>query len=152
MENLIDLTQYLPHREPFLLVDNITSLDKDGVITVFYISPDCIFVDEQHLNEFGLIENAAQNCSAMISQMDKFIDQTDVEHYSDMVGYISTIKKIAVHQLPKEDTVITTRSRLISSTNLGNSYLLNLSVATYNENKDLLFEAEMVLFIQDNKG
>lgn len=152
MENLIDLTQYLPHREPFLLVDKITSLDRDGVITVFYISPDCIFVNEQHLNEFGLIENAAQNCSAMISQMDKFIHQTEVERYSDMVGYISTIKKIAVHQLPEEDTVITTHSRLISATNLGNSYLLNLSVTTYNKNKELLFEAEMVLFIQDNKS
>ena len=60
MAQRIEIHEYLPHTEPMLMVDYITSLDREHVKTVFEIKAGNIFVENDVFCESGLIENAAQ--------------------------------------------------------------------------------------------
>jgi 3-hydroxymyristoyl/3-hydroxydecanoyl-(acyl carrier protein) dehydratase len=56
-ENIINIHNFLPHREPMLMTDYILELTKEKVITSFEIKEDNIFVHNNEFVEAGLIEN-----------------------------------------------------------------------------------------------
>ena len=58
--NLINIHQFLPHRNPMLMADYILELTKEKVVTSFEILEDNIFVHNNEFVEAGLIENLAQ--------------------------------------------------------------------------------------------
>lgn len=146
---LIKLNDFLPHQAPFLLVDYVSAFHSDGIETIFGITKDCLFIDNGLMNESGLIENAAQNCSATISLLDNFKKHTDINRFEDVTGYISTIKTLNIYKLPKVGSTITTISKLLNYHQVLNDYILNLKVETFDEAKNILLSAEMTMFIKD---
>jgi predicted hotdog family 3-hydroxylacyl-ACP dehydratase len=144
----IDIKIYLPHRKPMLMVDMILSMDKESVLTVFQIADDNIFTNDGIFIESGLIENAAQTCSAIVAK-DFFVDENnqDKEDVS-VIGFISALKTLRIHSLPKVGDTITTKAAL-SSKFITEAYTLCTMDCRTFLNEELLLEGEINLFIQE---
>ncbi|MGB3149490.1 MAG: ABC transporter permease, partial [Maribacter sp.] len=122
----IDITKFLPHRPPMLMVSTMPLINDSAVITNFEITKDCIFVTNNYLTEPGLIENAAQTCSAIVGQSYFLID--DLEGTSNsVIGYISAIKKVVIHDLPKVGEILVTKAELISRYDTDNLSICTIS-------------------------
>lgn len=126
----IDIANFLPHREPMLMVSSVLETSEKAMTTQFYISNDCIFIKNGELSAPGLIENAAQAASGVVGQ--SFFKKDDVEGDGNkLVGYISAIKKIEIFQLPKVGDTIVTKAQLISRFDTGVATLCSLSAETF---------------------
>lgn len=150
MDTLIDIKNYLPHRAPMLMVDMIVAMDKESVETIYAIKEDNIFVQNSTFAEAGLIENAAQTCSAIVAK-DFFVDENNEDKkHVEVIGFISALKTLKIHGLPFVDSTINTKSTL-SSTFATDAYTLcTMKCETYCKEK-LLLEGEINLFIQEVK-
>lgn len=147
--NTIAIQDYLPHRAPMLMVDFIFELSHQEVKTVLEIKTDNIFVENGVFAEIGLVENAAQTCSAIVGQSFFLDENQEVKEGVKVIGFISGIKKVKVHDLAKVGDVIQTNSVLVSRFDTDSYSICTMSSETYIEDK-LIFEAEMNLFIQEN--
>lgn len=150
MENShIDITKFLPHRPPFLMVDHLLSLGDSYVSTSFTIKPDCIFNENGFLNEAGLVENAAQTCSSIVGK--SFYNDDDIEGEGlKLIGFISSIKKVKINKCPEVGKEITTNATLKSRFDTD-----EYSICTFNcfitlEHIELL-SCELNLVIQELK-
>ena len=147
----IDIKNYLPHHAPMLMVDKFISIDNQKVETIFEIKKDNIFVKNTIFLEAGLIENAAQTCSSIVAQS-YFVDENNQEIKDVIViGFISTIKSIKIHNLPNVGDILTTKAVLISKFITDDYSLCTLSCQTFHKDK-LLLEGEINLFLQENSA
>ena len=149
-ENIIDIKNFLPHRAPMLMVDFIYELTDTNVKTVFEIKNDNLFVENDVFAEVGLVENAAQTCSAIVGQSFFLDDNQDVKEGVEVIGFISGIKKAKVYSLPKLGDAIKTKAVLASRFDADGYSICTMSCLTYNKGV-LVFEAEINLFIQEKK-
>lgn len=141
-ENIINIHNFLPHREPMLMVDYILELTKEKVVTSFEIKENNVFVRNNEFAEVGLIENLAQTCSSILGQ--SFFENPDIE--TKVIGFITNIKKIEVFALPKVGDKIISRASLISQF----ENICNIFCETFLHD-ELLIRAEINLFIQEVK-
>lgn len=147
LNKIVEIQNYLPHRHPMLMVDIITEINQLHVSTLFEIKADNLFLCDESFSEAGLIENAAQTCSAIIGQ-NYFFDenQQELENVA-VIGFISAIKKVQIHALPKVNQTLVTQGTLVSKLE-GNDYsICVLAVNTY-VGEQKIAEAEMNLFLQ----
>ena len=145
----LDISKFLPHRAPFLMVDNVLSIDDEHVTTSFRIKEDCIFNNEEVFNEVGLIENAAQTCSSIVGK--SFFGEDDLEGTGNsLIGFISTIKKVVIHSCPTIGQTIITNAKLKSRFDSDDYSICILDCSISVENKELL-SCEINLFIQEVK-
>ncbi|MBU2938211.1 ABC transporter permease [Lacinutrix sp. C3R15] len=144
----LDITKFLPHRAPFLMVDQVLSIDDEHVKTSFKIKEDCIFIDEnKQFNEVGLIENAAQTCSSIVGK--SYFEEDDLEgEGTKLIGFISAIKKVTIHASPKIGETIISEANLKSRFDADNYSICTLICTISTSNKELL-SCEMNLFIQE---
>lgn len=150
LEKIIEIQNYLPHRAPMLMVDFILELNDQEVKTVFEIKPENLFVADDFFAEVGLIENAAQTCSAIVGQS-FFVDEfQQIKEDVEVIGFISGIKKIKVYHLPKVGSTIKTDSILSSRFDTDDYSICTMECKTFC-NEELFFEAEINLFIQEKK-
>ncbi|MFB9107076.1 ABC transporter permease [Flavobacterium gyeonganense] len=143
----IDIQNYLPHRAPMLMVDLILDIDANFVETEFLIKEDNIFVDNGTFIEAGLIENTAQTCSSIVGK--KYFFEEDGTENKDVsvLGFISAIKNLKIHSLPKVGEIIITKATLVSKF-IGDDYTLcTMNCQSLLEDK-ILLECEINLFIQ----
>jgi predicted hotdog family 3-hydroxylacyl-ACP dehydratase len=146
-ENVVNIKNYLPHRPPMLMVDVITDISANHVFTSFEIKPNNIFIENNCFNEMGLIENAAQTCSAIIGQH-YFFDENHKELKNvNVVGFIQSIKKINVYRLISIGNQIITKARLISTYNDLDYKLCSIKCETF-ENDEIIFETELSLMLK----
>jgi len=101
MRTAVDIQNYLPHRAPLLMVDLILNIEANFVETVFLIKEDNIFVDNDVFIEAGLIENTAQTCSAIVGKKYFFNENGTENEDINIIGFISAIKNLKIHELPK---------------------------------------------------
>ncbi|SIP93206.1 hypothetical protein SAMN05880574_102155 [Chryseobacterium sp. RU37D] len=141
-ENIINIHNFLPHREPMLMADYILELTKEKVITSFEIKEDNVFVHNIEFVEAGLIENLAQTCSSILGQ--SFFENPETD--TKVIGFITNIKKIEVFALPKVGDTIISKASLISQF----ENICNIFCETF-LNDELLIRAEINLFIQEVK-
>lgn len=139
-ENIINIHNFLPHREPMLMTDYILELTPEKVITSFEIKEDNIFVHNNKFVEAGLIENLAQTCSSILGQ--SFFENPDAD--TKVIGFITNIKKIEVFALPKVGDKIISKASLVSQF----ENICQISCETFFNNK-LLIRGEINLFIQE---
>ncbi|MCB0455529.1 MAG: ABC transporter permease [Aequorivita sp.] len=126
----LDISNFLPHRDPMLMVTSVLEIDENSVSTKFQISEDCVFLKEGKLSETGLIENAAQAASGIVGQT--FFEKDDTEGTGNkLVGYISAIKKVAIFQLPKVGETIITKAKLLSRFDTGEMTICSLEAHTF---------------------
>ncbi|MFH6986504.1 ABC transporter permease [Flavobacterium collinsii] len=147
MKTGVDIQNYLPHRAPLLMVDLILDIDSSFVETTFLIREDNIFVENDIFIEAGLIENTAQTCSSIVGKK-YFFDEDGTENENvNVLGFISAIKNLKIHTLPKVGDTIITKANLVSKF-AGDDYTLcTMSCESLLEDKTLL-ECEINLFIQ----
>ena len=147
-ENTIEIQNYLPHRAPMLLVDFILELSELEVKTIFEIKEDTLFVENNVFAEIGLIENAAQTCSAIVGKS-YYIDENDGKKDNvNVIGFISGIKKLKVYQLPKVGEAIQTSATLDSRFDFEDYSVCTMLCTTFHDST-MLFEAEINLFIRE---
>ena len=126
----IDVSNYLPHRTPMLMLTSVLEIDDNSVITQFHISENCIFLKEGRLSETGLIENAAQAASGVVGQ--SFFEKDDLDGTgTKLVGYISAVKKVEIFQLPKVGDTLITKAKLLSRFDTGEVTLCSLEAETF---------------------
>ncbi len=126
----IDISNFLPHRKPMLMVTSVLEINEDSVATQFQISESCVFLNNGNLSETGLIENAAQAASGVVGQ--SFFDKDDLEGKGNkLVGYISAIRKVEIFQLPKVGEIIITKAKLLSRFDTGQVTMCSLATETF---------------------
>lgn len=147
MTTATDIQNYLPHRAPMLMVDLILNLDANFVETIFLIKEDNIFVNNGIFIEAGLIENTAQTCSSIVGKK-YFFDEDGTENENiNVIGFISALKNLKIHSLPKVNDTIITKANLVSKF-VGDDYTLcTMSCESLLDDK-ILLECEINLFIQ----
>lgn len=143
----VDIQNYLPHRAPMLMVDLILDIDANFVETTFLIKEDNIFVQNTVFIEAGLIENTAQTCSSIVGKK-YFFDEDGTENENvNVIGFISALKNVKIHSLPKVGDTIITKANLVSKF-AGDDYTLcTMSCQSLVEDQ-ILLECEINLFIQ----
>lgn len=151
MDTNIDIRHYLPHRAPMLMVDWIVKMDQEKVETTFRIAPENIFVQNDRFNEAGLVENAAQTCSAIVAK-GYYVDENDQDKEDGgVIGFISAIKSLKIHNLPEAGSEITTTAKLLSQFVTDDYTLCTMGCHTACEGQ-LLLEGEINLFIQERSA
>lgn len=139
-DNIINIHNFLPHREPMLMTDYILELTKEKVITSFVIKEDNIFVNKGIFVEAGLIENSAQTCSSILGQ--RFFENPEAG--TKVIGFITNIKKIEIFALPEAGNTIISKASLISQFDS----ICHIFCETFLDEK-LLMRSEINLFIQE---
>jgi 3-hydroxymyristoyl/3-hydroxydecanoyl-(acyl carrier protein) dehydratase len=143
----VDIQNYLPHRAPMLMVDLILDIDANFVETIFLIKEDNIFVENNVFIEAGLIENTAQTCSAIVGKK-YFFDEDGTENENvNVIGFISALKNVKIHSLPKVGDTIITKADLVSKF-AGDDYTLCTMNCESSVEDQILLECEINLFIQ----
>jgi predicted hotdog family 3-hydroxylacyl-ACP dehydratase len=130
-----------------LMVDNIISIDADSVTAEFTIEADCIFLENEQLTETGLIENAAQACSAIVGQ--SYFEADDLEGKGNkVIGYISAIKKVEILQLPRTEETLITKAKLISRYDTDQMSICTISGSTF-RNDELIVDCTLNFLIHE---
>lgn len=99
----IDVHELLPQQEPFVMIGTLTHFDRVRTVTELCVTGGNLFVEGDHLNAAGLVENIAQTCAARIGYVNKFILLKGIQ-----VGYIGAIRDLTVYGLPSVGETITT--------------------------------------------
>lgn len=133
-----------------LMVDKLSHINESEVSTIFEIKQENIFVQEGKLNEFGLIENAAQTCSGIVARSYFFDENKQEKKNVKVIGFISGIKELNVYGFPPIGSTIKCLSNLVSQFNSTDYSICTMKCSTFQENK-LLFEAVINLYIQEDK-
>lgn len=143
----MEVTKFLPHRKPFLLIDRWIDLTDEKVTTSFEIKEDCIFLESGYLQEAGLVENAAQTCSSIIGKsfIDKYEDEEDAK---PLIGFISSIKRLQVNDLPPVGATLISKAELVSSFDTGAYCICGVKCLIFHDDICLL-DCELNLIIQE---
>ncbi len=148
IENL-DISKFLPHKPPFLMVDKMLSIDDEHVTTSFEIKKENIFIENNTLTEVGLVECAAQTCSSIVGK--SYFDDDDIEGKgTKLIGFISAIKKVTIVACPKVGATIIMKAILISRYDTQEFCICTLQCTIYEDGKELL-SCELNLFIREVK-
>jgi predicted hotdog family 3-hydroxylacyl-ACP dehydratase len=110
------IENYIPQREPFIMVDNLTAASSEKFETSFLVLPGNIFIENGVLREFALIENIAQSSSAGLAITKLYSGKKNID------GFIGSISKLKLYDLPKVGDTINTIVTLL--TQFGNMFLL----------------------------
>lgn len=112
----IPITQIIPQRKPFLMVDKVISCGSTDTITQFQVREDLIFLEDNKLSPPGILENMAQSAAARMGSLD-LISGVPVK-----IGYIGDIRDVTFYRLPKCNEVLETQVHIVER-------LLNLMLA-----------------------
>lgn len=105
----IPVTELLPQRPPFLLVDKLLEYGDPDTVTSFTVKEGGVFVESGELLAAGLIENMAQSSALRIGYINKYILHLPVK-----IGYIGSIRNYTVLRTPKVGETLTTRITAVS--------------------------------------
>ena len=100
-----------------------------------------------NFSEPGLIENAAQACSAITGQ--DFFEDDDLEGLGNkVIGYISAIKKVEIFLIPKIGDTLITKASLISRFDTGEITMCTIESSTF-RNDDLVINCTFNFLIHE---
>lgn len=110
------VTDYIPHRPPFVMVDNLISATRERFESDFTVRNDNVLVQDGFFQETGLIEHMAQTCAASFGYLDR------EEGGEPKIGFIGAVSKVLVTELPPVGATI--RTVVTPLHQLGNIYLV----------------------------
>lgn len=128
-----------------LMVDKHIVLTDELIKTEFKILTDNVFVSDGLFQESGLIENIAQTCSIIVGS--SYFTDADAENNSDVIGFISAIKFIHIHKLPKINSTLQSVGNLKSRYD-GDDFSICTMLGEIFCNDVLLLNCELNLFIK----
>ena len=97
----------LPHRNPFIMIDNLIDASTVEFKTDFVVQPDNIFIKNELLQDPALIENIAQTCAAGFGYLNR---QSDGDA---TLGFIGSVSKLELFNLPAVHSKITTKAQVV---------------------------------------
>ncbi|MDR1747068.1 MAG: pseudouridylate synthase [Tannerella sp.] len=93
----ISITELLPQRPPFILVDRLTHYSRGGGKTVYMVREGSPFCTNGRMEETGLIENIAQTCAARMGYEEK----TEAHRDGNIkIGFVGMIKHMEIFRNP----------------------------------------------------
>jgi 3-hydroxyacyl-[acyl-carrier-protein] dehydratase len=110
------ITDYIPHRPPFVMVDNLVSATRERFESDFTVADDNMLVQDGFFQETGLIEHIAQTCAASFGYLDR------QEGGPPKIGFIGAVSKVLVTELPPVGATV--RTVVTPLHQLGNIYLV----------------------------
>jgi len=99
-KNIIEL---IPQRPPFLLIDELVSVENSTITCSFTIPNMHVLVEAGKLNEAGLVENIAQSAAAGNGYAAKKSGLKIPD------GFIAGIKNLKINYLPSADKKLITK-------------------------------------------
>jgi predicted hotdog family 3-hydroxylacyl-ACP dehydratase len=100
-----DLGQYIPHKPPFLLVDELYYYDDEYAISGFAVSHDHVMVRDGFLLEAAIIENMAQTM-ALKSSFQPGTKHS--ENDTPRMGYLVAVNRSSfINPVPAGELLIT---------------------------------------------
>jgi 3-hydroxyacyl-[acyl-carrier-protein] dehydratase len=103
-----EILQYIPQRDPIVMVHELLEASDDHVVTLFSVKPDNVFVASGSFAEPGLVENIAQTAAVHVGY------QCALKNIPIPIGYIAAVKNLRIEDLPAQDTSIVTTVRVIN--------------------------------------
>ncbi|WP_353718601.1 hypothetical protein [Dyadobacter sp. 676] len=110
------ITDYIPHRPPFVMVDHLIAATHERFESDFMVMADNVLVNDGFFQETGLIEHIAQTCAASFGYLDR------EEGGEPKIGFIGAVSKVLVTGLPPAGATI--RTVVTPLHRLGNIYLV----------------------------
>lgn len=138
-----DVTELLPQRPPFIMVDKLIYYDLLRSVTTFIVRGDNLFCKNGVMEESGLIENIAQTCAVKTG----YRDMTEPERDGVVkIGFIGMIKRMDIYRSPRVDEQLTTTVEVLEE--VFNSTLVGTKVEIGDE---LIATCEMKIYLTDKK-
>lgn len=102
LANRNDILQFIPQREPIVMVHELMEAGDDYAVTQLTIEPGNVFVSGGLFAEPGLVENIAQTAAVHVGY------QCSKKNIPIPIGYIAAVKDLRINKLPKQNSLITT--------------------------------------------
>jgi predicted hotdog family 3-hydroxylacyl-ACP dehydratase len=133
------ILDYIPQREPMVLISRIYKCDERSIVTGFDITDSHILNQNNKLTESGIIENMAQTAASMAG----FVAVKNGT--KPVLGFIGNIKNLVINFLPPSGNELYTE--VITKTQV-----MNVSIIEANSysNNELVATCEMKIFLQEN--
>jgi len=131
-----NIKNFIPQREPFIMIDELHSVDEKGFKTSFEVVDSNIFLDDE-LSESALTENIAQTCAAGFGYLGSLEEEGEPK-----IGFIGAITKLKVHFLPKLGAKLNTEVEILNT--FGNIHLIQ---GTVFENGAKLLDCQMKIVL-----
>lgn len=106
-EIITDITELIPQKKPFVMVDALSSFSETEVVSQLTITSGNLFCSNGKFTEPGLIENMAQTV-ALHTGYDFFRKGEKAP-----TGYIGSVKKAVVNELPLLGETIITKATIL---------------------------------------
>lgn len=136
VEGKKEIQQYIPQRDPFIMVESLWLNDEEKTITSFTVCETNILTENGVLTESALLENMAQTAAVRVGYHCK-------QHNIEVpVGFITAIKDFKVYAYPKVGQTIYTETQQVNE-------VMNFTIVrgrVYVE-EVLMAEAEVRVFI-----
>ena len=132
------ITDFIPQRMPFVMVDTLNEQSNQHAVSVFKIVPDNIFVNKGSFSESGLLENIAQTAAANVGY------ECAKQNIPVPLGFIGAISKVKLFRNPEVNTEITTHIKVLQEI-----FGITLIEGTVYQNEDELIKCQMKIMIQN---
>ncbi|MBA4058016.1 MAG: 3-hydroxyacyl-ACP dehydratase [Marivirga sp.] len=103
-----EILQFIPQRNPIVMVHELVEASDDHAVTRFSIKPDNVFVSSGYFAEPGLVENIAQTAAVHVGY------QCSLKNIPIPIGYIAAVKDLKIDGLPSQDSSIITTVKVIN--------------------------------------
>ncbi len=130
---ITDISNLIPQKTPFVMVDSLLDFSIDKVVSSFKIKDDNLFLKGDILLESGLIENMAQTV-ALHTGYDFFL-----KNETAPTGYIGSIKRVNILELPNLNETITTKVDILHEFN----GVTMVAIKVFNINNEEMASSEM---------
>ena len=134
-----ELLQYIPQRNPFVMVDKLYAINDTKVISGFTVTKENVLVEDMTFQEGGLIENMAQTVALFAGYKAAKLGK------EAPIGYIAGIKDVIIHQLPLVGEILHTKVEITNE-------LMNMQIAqaeVKDEKGQVLASCELRIFIKE---
>lgn len=130
---LTSIAHLIPQKSPFVMVDTLVAFSNEKIVSSFTILNSNLFVKDHLFLESGLIENMAQTV-ALHTGYAFFLKGEPAP-----IGYIGSIKKVNVLDLPKLNETITTEASILQEF-MG---VTMVQIKSYNSKNEEIASSEM---------
>ncbi|MES2287715.1 MAG: 3-hydroxyacyl-ACP dehydratase [Bacteroidota bacterium] len=131
------ITDYIPQRDPVVMIDTLNYCEGPVTITSFEIREDNIFVKDGLFHEPGIIENIAQTAAVKAGY------EVKKKGAEPLIGFIGAIKDLVIYKLPEIGDVLET-TVTVKMEVMGITLVEGISICKGNK----IATCEMKIFIQ----
>ncbi len=103
-----DIYNLIPQRPPIVMIDGFEGISPTEALSTLTVLGENIFVQDNKLQEPGIIEHIAQSAAALSGYEDFLLNQPP------KIGYIGEIKKCNIDRLPLVGEQLSTNLQIVA--------------------------------------